>query len=165
MIHVLDACCRGVFRVAYPLATLWWRLYGNTGVTVAIWAGEQVLLVQHSYKLGLRLPSGSVRSGEDSCLAAARELQEEVGLTVAPDDLRLVSAFKGTYGMNYLYEAEFETKPNLVVDRREIVAARFAPVQMAKERHQSVRRYLEKRGGSSWLTHLKGSVPPEQPSY
>ena len=42
---LLDACCRGVFRVVYPFATLWWRLYGHTGILVAIWLGEQVLLV------------------------------------------------------------------------------------------------------------------------
>ena len=76
---LLDACCRGVFRVVYPFATLWWRLYGHTGILVAIWLGEQVLLVRHSYKPGLRLPSGGVRSGEDHCSAAVRELQEEVG--------------------------------------------------------------------------------------
>jgi 8-oxo-dGTP pyrophosphatase MutT (NUDIX family) len=145
MTHLLDACCRGAFRVVYPLATLWWRLYGNTGIFVAIWVGEQVLLVRHSYKPGLRLPSGGVWSGEDHCLAAVRELHEEVGLTVAPDDLHLVSTFKGPYGMNYLYEAELATKPNLVVDRREIVAANFAPADMARERHQFVRRYLKAR--------------------
>ena len=44
----LDACYRGVFRVVYPFATLWWRLYGHTGILVAIWLGEQVLLVRHS---------------------------------------------------------------------------------------------------------------------
>jgi 8-oxo-dGTP pyrophosphatase MutT (NUDIX family) len=93
----------------------------------------------------LRLPSGGVWSGEDHCLAAVRELHEEVGLTVAPDDLHLVSTFKGPYGMNYLYEAELATKPNLVVDRREIVAANFAPADMARERHQFVRRYLKAR--------------------
>ena len=109
------------------------------------WVGEQVLLVRHSYKPGLRLPSGGVRSGEDHCLAAVRELHEEVGLTVAPDDLHLVSTFKGPYGMNYLYEAELATKPNLVADRREIIAASFAAADMARERHQFVRRYLKTR--------------------
>ena len=102
------------FSVWFTLfATLWWRLDGHTGILVAIWLGEQVLLVRHSYKPGLRLPSGGVRSGEDHCLAAVRELQEEVGLTMVPYYLRLVSAFKGPYGMNYLYEAELVTKPNL----------------------------------------------------
>jgi hypothetical protein len=40
MTRLIDACYRGVFRVVYPLATLWWRLYGNTGIFVAVWVGD-----------------------------------------------------------------------------------------------------------------------------
>ncbi len=131
--------------MAYPIASLWWRLLGNTGITVAVWVGERVLLVRHSYKPGLRLPGGSVRSGEAPCLAAARELQEEVGLTVAPSDLHLVGPFQDTYGTDYLYEIELAVQPKLRVDRREIVSAGFAPAQSARERHQYLRRYLQSR--------------------
>jgi hypothetical protein len=127
MTRVLDACYRGAYCLAYPLAMLWWWLRGNTGITVAVWVGERVLLVRHSYKWGLRLPGGSVRSGEDHCSAAARELQEEVGLTVPLNDLRLVGPFRTNYGTNYLYEIELLIEPKLAVDRREIVSARFAP--------------------------------------
>ena len=103
MTRVLDGCYRAASRLAYPLAMLWWCLCGNIGIALAVWVGERVLLVRHSYKPGLRLPSGSVRSGEDHCLAA-RELQEEVGLVVPLNDLHLVGPFQSTYGTNYLYE-------------------------------------------------------------
>lgn len=145
MTRVLDACYRGAFRLAYPLAMLWWCLRGNTGITVAVWVGERVLLVRHSYKLGLRLPGGSVRSGEDHRLAAARELQEEVGLRVPLNDLHLVGPFQSTYGTNYLYEIELLVEPKLMVDRREIVSAHFALAKVAHERHRHLRRYLQTR--------------------
>ena len=145
MTRVLDACYRAAFRLAYPLAMLWWCLRGNTGITVAVWVGERVLLVRHSYKPGLQLPGGSIRSGEDPCSAAARELQEEVGLTVPLNDLHLVGPFPSTYGTNYLYETELTVEPKLTVDRREIVSARFAPAKLAHERHQHLRGYLQTR--------------------
>jgi ADP-ribose pyrophosphatase YjhB (NUDIX family) len=143
--RVIDACYRVAFRLAYPLARLWWRLRGNTGITLAVWVGDRVLLVRHSYKPGLRLPGGSVRSGEDPCLAAARELQEEVGLAVAVNDLHLVSRFQNTYGTNYLYEIELTVEPKLTVDRREIVSARFALPEVALVRNQRLRSYLQAR--------------------
>ena len=145
MTRLLDACYRCAFRTAYPLAMLWWSLRGNTGITVAVWVGERVLLVRHSYKPGLRLPGGSVRSGEDPRLAAAREMQEEVGLMVPPNNLRLVGSFRNIYGTDYLYEIELAVEPELTVDRREIVSAVFAPAGVARERHQDLRRYLQTR--------------------
>jgi hypothetical protein len=69
-------------------------------------------------------------------------MQEEVGLTVARSELRPVGPFQGLYGTNYLYEAELTVEPKLMVDRREIVSARFAPAKLARERHQYVRRHL-----------------------
>jgi ADP-ribose pyrophosphatase YjhB (NUDIX family) len=124
---------------------LWWRLRGNTGITVAVWVGERVLLVRHSYKPGLRLPGGGVRSDEDHRVAAARELREEVGLAVPLNDLHLVGPFQNTYGTNYLYEIELAAEPKLIVDRREIIFACFAPVKVASVRHQRLRRYLQTR--------------------
>ena len=146
MTRLLDTCYRGAFRLTYPLAMLWWCLRGNTGITVAVWVGERVLLVRHSYKPGLQLPGGSIRSGEDPCSAAARELQEEVGLTVPLNDLHLVGPFQDTYGTNYLYEIELTVEPKLRVDRREIVSARFVPVkEVVGERRQHLFRYLQTR--------------------
>jgi hypothetical protein len=54
-------------------------------------------------------------------------LQVEVGLTVAPSDFYLVGPFQGT---------ELTVEPKLMVDRREIVSARFASAELATERHQ-----------------------------
>ena len=78
-------------------------------------------------------------------MAAVRELQEEVGLTVLPHDLHLVGPFQSGNGTNYLYEIELAAEPKLIVDRREIISACFAPVKMAKERHQRLRSYLQTR--------------------
>jgi hypothetical protein len=69
-------------------------------------------------------------------------LQEEVGLTVPLNDLRLVGPFQNTYGTNYLYEIELPIEPKLMVDRREIVSASFLPAKAARERNQRLQRYL-----------------------
>lgn len=117
-----------VYRLAYPIASFWWRLHArHNGVAIAVWLGDCVLAVHHSYKPGLRLPGGGVRNREDPYKAAVRELREEVGLKLDPVKLRLVASSPSPCGPVYLYEARIEVMPELAIDRREIVEARFVP--------------------------------------
>lgn len=75
---------RRVYRVAWRgvqlRAMLWRRSSG--GVKCVLTRGEQVLLVRHTY--GRRevwyLPGGGVHRGEPPLRAAAREMEEELGL-------------------------------------------------------------------------------------
>ena len=57
---------------------------------VAVWLDDTILAVRHSYKPSLCLVGGRVRRRDDHRRAAARELQEEVGVTIDCDALRLV---------------------------------------------------------------------------
>jgi 8-oxo-dGTP pyrophosphatase MutT (NUDIX family) len=83
------ALLRRLYRVAWRgvqlRAILWRRSSG--GVKCVLTHGEQVLLVRHTY--GRRevwyLPGGGVHRGEPPLRAAAREMEEELGLR----DLRL----------------------------------------------------------------------------
>ncbi|MFF8747216.1 NUDIX domain-containing protein [Streptomyces californicus] len=63
---------------------------------VVLLAAGHVLLIQRRWDphaASWALPGGHVDAGETSLQAAARELAEETGLTVAADTLRQVGAF------------------------------------------------------------------------
>jgi ADP-ribose pyrophosphatase YjhB (NUDIX family) len=122
----VDRVYRLAYRLAYPLARRWWRLSGrHYGVAIAVWFGDTVLAVHHSYKPGLRLPGGGVAWHEDHHSAAVRELREEVGVILNPAQLRLVASGPTPLAFFHLYEARVEVMPELVIDRREITEARF----------------------------------------
>lgn len=124
------------YRLAYPIARRWWRLHGcHHGVLIAVWLGDSVLAVRHSYKPGLRLPGGGVAWGEDHNQAAVRELFEEVGMIVDPAQLKVVAQVPTRHGLSCLYEARVDTMPELVIDRREIIEARFVRPNMLYEMH------------------------------
>lgn len=104
---------------------------GVRGIVVD--AEGRVLLVEHSYQPGWRLPGGGVGRGETAEEALARELAEEAGVKVvgAP---RLVSIhsqarrFKGDHVLVYAvpHWTSCPAKPGL-----EILAARwFDPAQL-----------------------------------
>jgi ADP-ribose pyrophosphatase YjhB (NUDIX family) len=133
----VDWVYRLAYRLAYPIARRWWRLYGrHHGVSIAVWLGDTVLAVHHSYKPGLRLPGGGVGWREDHRQAAVRELREEVGVILDPAQLRLVASNPG--GSSRLYEARVESLPELVIDRREITEARFVrPTLLYEMRYRS----------------------------
>jgi 8-oxo-dGTP pyrophosphatase MutT (NUDIX family) len=57
------------------------------GALVAIWHQQRLLLVQASYRRSLSLPGGGIERGETPRQAAVRELAEELGLRVAPQEL------------------------------------------------------------------------------
>jgi len=113
----VDRAYRVAYRLAYPVVQ---RLRGllklNQFVAVAVWLDDTVLAVRHSYKPGLTLVYGGVGRREDHRLAAARELQEEVGVLIDCDALRLVVVAPTALALDYPYEARLTAKPELMVD-------------------------------------------------
>lgn len=128
---MINALIRAVYRVAHwGLRLLWFiRRPETTGALVAVWYQGRVLLVKNSYRAQLTLPGGYIRPREDRRVAAARELREEVGITVQPK--RLVHAYHGTHLFEHrkdtldIYELEVEDLPQVQVDDREVVLAEF----------------------------------------
>ena len=83
-------------RLAYLLRQLWRRLRRPLTVGVAALVVDErgwVLLVRHSYVAGWRLPTGGVAQGETASRAVARELEEELGLSVYEDPPRLLGLY------------------------------------------------------------------------
>lgn len=77
---------------------------------LAVRDGKVILVRQFRYAYGetlLEIPAGKLEPGEDPCIAAGRELEEETGLTASSLELRFV--FYPTPGYTnekiYLYEA------------------------------------------------------------
>jgi 8-oxo-dGTP pyrophosphatase MutT (NUDIX family) len=137
----LDAGYRAAYRMAFPLARRW-RLRGHGGTAIIIWLDNRVLTVLHSYKPGLGLPGGSVKTGEDHSAAAVRELREETGVVIPQAHLRLLLAYRGRYGMRSIFEARLDHEPTLRADQREIVYGGFNAPKEVTEYNRTVKGYL-----------------------
>jgi len=61
--------------------------------------GREVLLVRHSYRPGWCLPGGGLKRGETPIAGLARELREEVGLTLTQPPRLLHVYLQPWYGM------------------------------------------------------------------
>jgi 8-oxo-dGTP pyrophosphatase MutT (NUDIX family) len=133
--------------MAFPMARRWWAWRGHGGTAIIVWLDNRVLTVLHSYKPGLRLPGGGVKTGEDHSAAAVRELREETKVIIPQAHLRLLLAYRGRYGMRSIFEARLHHEPMLRVDQREIVYAGFNAPEEVTEYNRNVKSYLIGRPG------------------
>jgi ADP-ribose pyrophosphatase YjhB (NUDIX family) len=102
-----------------------------TGAVVLVRVGDELLLVRASYRPWLTVPGGRVGRGEPPRLAAARELHEEVGLRVPPEQLRSLGEFvihhSNLEDHIHAFELRLEQHPPVHIDMREITWAGFEP--------------------------------------
>ena len=130
-----DRFWRTAYRVAFRAARLWWRLRrpAHDGAVAAVWLRGRVLNVRQSYRSNSCWPGGGIRGGEEPREAARRELREELGLEVSPGDL--VFAREMAVEWDYrqervrIFEVHLRAEPDLRIDNRDIVAARFVEPQ------------------------------------
>ena len=150
---LIDALYRKAYRLAYPI----WRFYlhrfkvNTQGAQVAVWNDEQVLLIRNSYRETYTFPGGYSRRGEDIARAASRELYEETGILAPVDELKF--SFQCLYSSrrhevrDAIYELHTADRPNLCIDNREVIEARFvnpeAALSLPLENH--VRHHLQHR--------------------
>ena len=135
-------------RLVYLVCRSWVRLKGQPlrGVAVAVWHGGELLVVEHSYRPGYSLPGGLIKKRETPSEAACRELREEVGIVVRPDDLILFSDQRVGRFDDPIFEYRPVERPQVQVDNWEIVEAEFVDPVVIADKDDSVGGYLRRIG-------------------
>ena len=119
------------YKCAYQAMRLQWHLRRPTthGALIAIWCGDEVLLVRNSYVSYYSLPGGYVHKGEQPAQAAARELNEEVGLVTSPEKLNLAlevtHKWQGKNDHVCIFAMSTGERLTVQVDHREVVHGGF----------------------------------------
>ena len=148
---------RVAYRCAYKLALCYWFVFRPTeqGAYVAVWSHDRLLLIKNSYKSGYTLPSGGIKKNESVKSAAARELAEEVGIVVSPDDLRLIQEFQSTSEFktdrSTVFELHLAKEPTITKDRIEVTDLEFVPAAEVKTRMLTTiaKQYVDQLGTTS----------------
>ena len=150
---ILDLGIRTAFKVAHRMLRTWWfvRRPHTRGALVAVWHDGKILLVKNSYRRQYTLPGGYIRSSETPSEAGARELAEEVGIQVRPDDVPVV--YRGVHPFEFrrdevsIVELEVSEPPQIAVDKREVVWAGFERPEDVLRRPviPHLREYLSRR--------------------
>ncbi len=150
---MLDASYRSAYRAAHFLLRNYWRVRRplTRGALAAVWHDGRLLIVENSYRRFRTLPGGYVHADESPKTAAARELEEEVGVTIEPARLRYswggMRPFEHRKDYLDIYEIEVDREPDVQVDRREIVWAGFATPGAIRRMNivPHLRDYLDER--------------------
>lgn len=144
---IADLLHRSALSICYPWAARFSHLIGRRSqvAVVAAWHANRLLVVEHSYWRGQTLPGGHVGSDEQPVVAAARELQEEVGIAIAPAEFRLVGRMELRRTHLVLFECRLAQAPRIRIDNREITAAAFTAPAAISSPSLALRSYLRAR--------------------
>jgi len=116
---------------AYRLMRIYWwiRRPRTHGALVAIWHDRKILLIRNSYHNYFSLPGGYVHTNESAANAAARELEEEIGLAVAIDSLRPAVEMEQVWEFKTehveLFSLHCVEAPKIELDGREVISAAY----------------------------------------
>ncbi len=130
---IIDHFFQIAYFLAYRMIKMYWGLRKpkTFGALITIWWQGEILLVKNSYLKYFSLPGGYLRKGEKPVEAAIRELQEEVGVQVIADDLTLVFQAEHFWENRRdnvsIFILETSEKPQITVDNREVLSAKFYP--------------------------------------
>jgi 8-oxo-dGTP diphosphatase len=150
---LVDRSFQLAYKVAYRMMRMYWgvRRPSTHGALVTLWHQGELLLVQNSYVPYRSLPGGYVGQNETGREAAVRELREEIGISVAMDQLEKVfdevKDWEGKRDHVEIFALELDGRPDIRIDHREVVAANwFSPEQALKlDLFPPIRKILEQR--------------------
>ena len=150
---MIDLFYRVAYRCAYKLMRVYWTVLhpATHGALVALWHDGEVLLVRNSYVPYHSLPGGYVREQERGRDAALRELNEELHISVRPEDLKLAvdhfHEWEGKREHVEIFELDVTLRPQMKVDNREVISAGFfTPAQALEQRlFPPIRLAIEQR--------------------
>lgn len=133
-----DYALQVAFKVAHRMLRAFWlvRRPYTRGALVAVWHQGDVLIVKNSYRNHYTLPGGYIRPDETPAEAGARELAEECGIYVQPEQIKEVyqriHPFEFREDDVTIGEVEIAERPPIRIDHREVVDARFFSVAAAR---------------------------------
>ena len=136
---LVDRGYQAVYRSAFWALRAWWFLTrpDQHGALVLVRdANDRVLLIRNSYQPLWSVPGGTVNRGEQPGEAAARELREEMGVSVKADQLIRVAAITLPFRFRRdhvdLFEWRPASLPTFTIDHREVVEMRWFDVAEAR---------------------------------
>jgi 8-oxo-dGTP diphosphatase len=140
---------------AYRAMRTYWKVRHPTthGTLVTLWNQGEVLLVRNSYVPYYSLPGGYIHKDETARQAVVRELSEEIGVIADPDQLELVLEkthdWEGKKDHVQIFSLELPSRPNIAVDNREVIEAKWYSPARALELQlfPPLREVIEKRAG------------------
>ena len=89
------------------------------------------------YPLAWEFPAGSALRGESSRRGAIRELGEEVGISVLPDDLVLVGRVVEERALFDLWTVPVDGEPRVTVDPEEVLEAEWVELDEVRRRWEA----------------------------
>jgi len=134
MNEFINKAARLFYKLGYRALLILWFFTRPTvhGVYIAVWHQDKLLVIKNSYKKRFTLPCGRIKRGEDKAEAAVRELHEEVNIKLEKEQLKFVGDFKGKFkhatDIGIFFEIDMAELPQIQVDNREVVWARFLPL-------------------------------------
>lgn len=118
--RLLSPAKHGVFRL---LALL----HKTTRPRVALLCGDEILLVQNWGEQKWSLPGGGTHRGEAPIQAAIREVREELGVSLDPEQLIYIDTFELPTFYAPVFIARCEQKPTITRQKIEIHDAGWFP--------------------------------------
>lgn len=117
-----------IYIVGYPVFR--YLIKDTNRAYILVRYKNKVLLTQNwlGFQNKWRLPGGGIKHQEHPSVAAARELNEEVGINIDQSQLILLTKkpIKSKFNYNYwLFELILLKQPRLIIDEREILNAKL----------------------------------------